>query len=100
LIVTLTCVVFLDFYQCGGYISVWQTVNAVAGASFVLFVASSYQISGNSPKIGVGLTAVFIFQLIMAWYSGQALYMPPSSVYVFFDPGCSQASKSSGRATT
>ena len=86
MIVTLTCVVFLGFYQCGGYISVWQTVTALAGASFVLFLASIYQTSGNSPKIGVGLTAVFIVLLIMAWYSGQALYMTPSSVYVFSTP--------------
>ena len=87
-VVALASSVFLGFYQCGGYISVRQTVTAVAVASFLLSVATSYRASGNSIKVGGSLTAVFVVLLIMAWYSGQALYMGPNSVSEFFGSGC------------
>ena len=86
--VALACAAFLGFYQCGGYVWIRQTVTAVAAGSFLLSVACSYKLSGGSVKKAVGVTTVFTAMFVIAWYSGQAFYIAPTSVSEFFGPGC------------
>jgi hypothetical protein len=87
-IVALVGMVFLGFYQCGGYIWIRQTVVAVVCVSFVFSLACSYLTFGHSLKMVVGASIILVSLLAIAWYSGQALYITPTSVSEFFGPGC------------
>ena len=87
-IVALVGMVFLGFYQCGGYIWIRQTVVAVVCVSFLMILACSYLTFDNSIKMVAGASIILVPMLAIAWYSGQALYITPTSVSEFFGPGC------------
>jgi len=82
------CLVFLGFYQCGGYIWVRQSVFCTAVLSYLIALFAVHRISKGKVSRTIGVAIGLSALLILAWYSGQALYITPLSIMEFFGTGC------------
>ena len=79
---------FLGFYQCGGYIWVRQSVFCAAVLSFLIVIFAVHRISNGKVSRTIGVAVGLSALLILAWYSGQALYINPLNIREFFGPSC------------